>query len=217
MFKSQMKFQKILCYTALILSAVLFVYAVGFITDLYDLVYFTLDIDEGLDYTEVEGTEFFWELQTIVTYEEISETKTIKHRQVGFNEQLVIVAIIAVLVAVSMFVSNSHTRRKYYLGNYFTTALLSSYFVGVAVWMSNKLTYFKTKYMAIDFEQLERYCKVWKREYNPSTRCFDIGFVISAILLIVAVLAIINLIWKITLVKRENKLLRNVSGEVAHD
>lgn len=208
MFKSQMKYQKILCFAALVLAAVLFVYALGFITDLYDLLYFTLDLDEGVDYTEVEGTQFFWELQTYVLYENVG-TETIAHRHVGFTDKLVTVAVVGILLAVAAYVTRNNSRRKYYVSNYVSSALYCVYNLFAAVWISVNVADYKQKFALIDFEMLEEYCKIWKIEFNPTTRCFDWGFVLSGLLVVVAVAVALNLIWKITLTKRENTLLNN--------
>ncbi len=206
MYKTQMKFQKILCLAALIMAAVMFVYALGFITDWHDLLYYTLDIDEGLDYTEVDGTQFFWELQTYVLYEKVGE-ETIEHRHVGFVGHLVAVAIIGVLIAVSMIVTRNNVRRKYYVSNFVTTGLYCVHNVVFAIWMMVQVTVYKAKFLQIDFEMLEMYCDVWKIAYNPTTRCCDWGYVLGALLIVFSLVVAFNLIWKVTLMKRENKLL----------
>lgn len=206
MYKTQMKFQKILCLAALIMAAVMFVYALGFITDWHDLLYYTLDIDEGLDYTEVDGTQFLWELQTYVLYEKVGE-ETIEHRHVGFLGHLVTVAIIGLLIAFSMIVTRNNVRRKYYVSNFVTTGLYCVHNVVFAIWMMVQVTVYKEKFLQIDFEMLKTYCDVWKIEYNPTTRCCDWGYVLGVLLIVFSLVVAFNLIWKVTLMKRENKLL----------
>lgn len=215
MFKSQMKFQKILCLAALIMAAVMFVYALGFITDWHDLLYFVLDIDEGADYTEVDGAQFYWELQTYVLYEHTSDGQTIEHRFVGFVDHLLTMAIIGLLLAIAMIVTRNNTRRKYYISNVVTTCAYSAYNVGFAIWMMIKVSVYKAKFLQINFEQLEMFCTMWKREYNPTTRCCDWGYVLGALLILFSAAVVFNLIWKVTLMKRENKLLSGQVAEVA--
>lgn len=215
MFKTQMKFQKILCLAALIMAAVMFVYALGFITDWHDLLYFTLDIDEGIDYTDVEGTQFYWEMQTYVTYEKV-DGQTVEHKHVGFLGHLLTCSIVGLLLAVSMIVTRNNVRRKYYVSNFVTTILYSAYNVFFAVWTMVQVTVYKAKFLQIDFETLEVFCELWKVEFNPTTRCCDWGYVLGVLLILFSLVAAFNLIWKVTLTRRENKLLtQNKTTEVA--
>lgn len=208
MFKYQMKFQKILCFAALILAAVMFVYALGFITDWHDLLYFALDLDEGIDYTEgVPGAEFYWELQTYVLYEKVG-TQTIEHKHVGFVGHLLTMAIVGLLITLSMMVTRNNIRRKYYISNFVTTGVYSVFNVVFAVWLMVNVTTYKAKFLQIDFEALEAFCELWKIEYNPTTRCCDWGYVLGALLILFSIAVVLNLIWKLSLTKRENNLLR---------
>ena len=42
MYRKQMTWQKILCFAAIAVSAVVFLYALGLMTDLYDSLYYTM-------------------------------------------------------------------------------------------------------------------------------------------------------------------------------
>ena len=223
MFKSQMKCQKILCLVCLILTAMLFVYSIGFITSIYDQYFFTLDKGLGLDYSKVEGTQFFWELQSNVTYEKVpiideygndtGETETIKHKTVGFVDKFVVVAIADICVALTMFITNNHKRRLYYVGNYVTTGLFAGYNIGIAAWIMSRLTYFKGKIALINLDELKASCEVWGVEFKPeaSIRSLNLGYVVCAMLILAAIAVALNLVWKLMLQKRENKLLNQSS------
>lgn len=206
MFKYQMKFQKILCFAALILAAVMFVYALGFITDWHDLLYFALDLDEGIDYTDVPGAQFYWELQTYVLYETVG-TQTIAHKHVGFVDNLLTMAIVGLLITLSLMVTRNNVRRKYYISNFVTTGIYCVFNLGFAVWLIANVTTYKAKFLQIDFEALEMFCELWEIEYNPTTRCCDWGYVLGALLILFSVAVALNLIWKLSLTKRENNLL----------
>ncbi len=215
MFKSQMKFQKILCLLALIMAAVMFVYALGFITDWYDLLYFTLDLDEGIDFAYVDGTQFFWELQTYLTKETVDGQTTVT-RHTGFVEDLITVSIVGILIAVFMLITRNNTRRKYYVSNYVSTGMYCVFNVGFAVWLMDRVTLYKSKFLQINFEMLEKYCKMWKIEYYPTTRWCDCGYVLGALLIAFSLAVAANLVWKIALTRRENKLLsQGRSADVA--
>lgn len=196
MYKKQMKFQKLVCLLVLAASAILFIYSLGFATDLYDALYPPMKSDPNLyddNYvTSVKGAEIFCHIQP-------------------FNKNLTTVSIILIICSLALFLSNTHSRRKYYVANYVTIAISSLANVGVAIWSAINVSKFKTQYLTtVDFEALKAYAEEWKTLYidQNSTFWFDFGFVISAILVIVAAINIINLIWKIKLMKQEEQLIK---------
>lgn len=220
--KPQMKFQRIAVFTVLITAVLVFVYALGFITSLYNTLYYTLTDPRDHTYSEVEGTQFYYELQSNVTYEEVKTEvdgkivkSTVKHKTVGYNDELVMLGIGLIVASLFMFITNTHTRRKYYCGNYISTGIIVVSFVGAAIWIAERTGYFLEKFLAVDFEALEKYCALWKYPYNDSTLCFDLGYALSGLLVLVAVVALANLIWKITLMRRENKLLNTKTAKEA--
>ena len=56
MYKKQMTIQKILCLAAVIVSAIVFLYALGIMTDLYDALYDTMRNPNNVYSTDVEGS-----------------------------------------------------------------------------------------------------------------------------------------------------------------
>lgn len=223
MFKAQMKFQKVVAFVTLIAAVVSFVYALGFITTLHGTLFYTLPDPDDHTLSKVEGTQFYYELQSNVTYEEIKTevdgkvvTQTVKHKDIGYNDKLVMVGIGLIIVSLVLFLTNTHVRRKYYIGNYIATGLVAVANIGAAAWLMRESAYFMGKFMEIDFEALKEFCEFWKYPYNDSTLCFTLGYALSGLLVLVAALAVANLIWKISLMKRENKLLgKGVRKEVA--
>ena len=224
MFKSQMKYQKILCLVCLILAALLFVYALGFITSLYDMLYFTSEMDKSsgeVKNQKVDGVDWFWELETVVIKRQEIVTDqygnedevNIVERRVGFVDQMVTVAIIDIALALLMYITRNNKRRLYYVGNYVSTGLFSAYNLGIAAWIMARISYFNGNYQAINQEQLQAYCENWNIQYNyngPITS-FNLGYALCAILILAAIAVVLNLIWKIRLQKRENKLLNQSS------
>ena len=55
MYKKQLTVQKILCMAAVIVSAVVFFYALGIMTDLYDALYDTMRNPNDVFQTDVPG------------------------------------------------------------------------------------------------------------------------------------------------------------------
>lgn len=195
MYKKQMKFQKLICFIVLLASVILFIYSLGFVTDLYDALTMPLKDDSNLydnkHITLVDGAEIYIEVQ-------------------GFNKNLTTAAIILILCSVAMFLTNTHVRRRYYIGNFVTIGVSTAACLGVSVWNIINVAMYKKMYQTtVDFDAL----KIFAEEYDTlyidknSTFWFDIGFVVSALLIIVAAVNIFNLIWKIKLMKEEAQLI----------
>lgn len=222
MFKSQMKCQKILCFVCLILAALMFVYALGFITSFYEILSFTVDKDIGYDYEKVKNVLFYWELQTVIRteerevldeYDNVIGTETVEVREPGFVDKFIVVAIIDVGVALLLFITRTNRRRKYYISNYVATTIFAGYNIGATAWMLARITYFKQKYMMIDRQELQAFCESRQKVLNLDMPVITVhlGYVLGAFVLIAAVAVVLNLIWKVMLEKRENKLLQQSS------
>ncbi|MBQ3906288.1 MAG: hypothetical protein II743_05905, partial [Lachnospiraceae bacterium] len=62
MYKKQMVFQKVLCLVVLIAGAVVFLYSLGIMTDLFDSLYSTMR-KKDLTQTTVPGSYLYYEMQ----------------------------------------------------------------------------------------------------------------------------------------------------------
>lgn len=192
MFKTQLKFQKIVAYATLIVAALTFVYSLGLVTDLYDMLYYaTYEID-GEYFSDIEGALIFYDIQP-------------------FNNALLICSIVLILVALTLFITNGHKRRLYYVGNYVSTGLVAAGNVAVALYGMVEVSIFRAQFLKIDFEAVKESAEFWKKLYTESTFWFDIGYVVFALLIVAASVCVGNLIWKVLLTKREKELL---SGKV---
>ncbi|MCR5154625.1 MAG: hypothetical protein K6B75_07250, partial [Lachnospiraceae bacterium] len=60
MYKAQVKLQKIICYAVLIASAIVFIYSMGMMTDMYDCFYSTMMDPEDIETTWVTGSQIFY-------------------------------------------------------------------------------------------------------------------------------------------------------------
>ena len=63
MYKKQVKLQKILCLALLIVSAMIFIYSLGIMTDLYDALYTTIRSAKNLDKSTVTGSRVYYDMQ----------------------------------------------------------------------------------------------------------------------------------------------------------
>ena len=185
-----MKFQKLVCFVLLAASALVFIYSLGLVTDLYDAFYGTMRNPNNIKDTPVAGAWIYYDIQP-------------------FNSQLTTASLILIGCAVIAFITNTHSRRKYYLANYVSVALSSIANVAISVWALSNVTSFKNQFLTtVDFEALKTYSEEWNSLYTESTFWFDIGYVVFGLLLVATALVIVNLIWKIKMMKEEDKLIK---------
>lgn len=190
MYKKQMLMQKIVCMMTLITSALVFVSSLGLSTDLYDALSKTiLYPDYDLEYTSVTGSRVYYDM-------------------FGFNSAFTRVSIGLILVSLILFLTNTHSRRKYYIGNYVAIGLYSAANIAMAIWAHTWIEAYKSFFVTqVDFEALRKHADMWKTAYVDSTFWFDIHYAVFAISLIITGLLIANMIWKICLMKEEQKLI----------
>ena len=189
MYKKQIKCQKILCIAAIITCALTFLYALGIMTDLYDALYSTMRNPYDLTETDVPGSILYYMMQ-------------------DFNKALLRYSIGLILLACLLFLTQTHVRRKYYIGNYVAVGLYSAATVAYSLWAHAYIEGYKAAFLTqVDFEALQKHAKMWKTAYVDSTFWFDAHYAVYAVLLIVTVLLVLNLIWKIRLMKAEQRLI----------
>ena len=182
MFKPQMMFQKILFTSLLFFSGAVFIYSLGLMTDLYGLY-------QVKAIGSVAGANLFYDMQP-------------------YNKLLVDFAIVCILASVVPFVFGSNSRRKYYIGNYVATGIQACTYVVTSIFILINTIKYRSQFVnGVDFVAYKELAEKMKFSYSESTFFFDAGFVIAALLLIAAGLVVYNLMWKIKIVKQENKIL----------
>ena len=196
MYKKQVKLQKILCLALLMVSAIIFIYSLGIMTDLYDALYSTIRSAKNLDKSTVTGSRVYYDMQ-------------------DFNKLFLRLSIVMVLMCVTLFVTNTHNRRKYYIGNYCSIALVSAGGIGFAVWAHGQIEAFKAQFLGINFEELAAHAEKRKTLYTDSTFWFDIHYLIFGLLVIGIFLLIANTIWKRKLMREEQALIAGGKETVA--
>lgn len=188
MYKKQMTAQKVICLLSIAASVVVFLYSLGLMTDLYDSLYPTMMNPYDLTETDVPGSIIYYDMQ-------------------DFNHALLRVSIGLILLSCLLFITNTHSRRKYYVGNYAATGLAVCANIAAAVWAHGQISAFKAQYLGIDFEALELFADLWETPYITSTFWFDIHYCVFALTLLASVLLIVNAIWKMNLMKEEKQLI----------
>ena len=199
MYKKQMTVQKVICLLSVIASVLMFVYALGLMTELYDSLYPAMTLEamaqkmvhkgwpKGEPYPDT-GFHLYYDMQP-------------------FNRELLAVSIGLILMSLLLQVTFTASRRKYYLGNYVAVALNAAANVAAAVWMHMEITAFKAQYLAMDFQVLEWALNKLKKPFSINTFWFDLHYVTGALCLLAAVLLVANAVWKSSLMRAEKRLI----------
>ncbi len=206
MYKKQLKAQKILCLVAIIVAVVLFLYALGLTTDLYDTLYQALRIRAEEDLTTAEGYKWSVSERSVpgaMVYYDIQ----------AFDQVLVRYSIILIVLAALLFVTNSSTRRRYYATNYIAVALYSVFSINVVCYAIPYISYFKQQWLNVDFAALKEFSEMYNSAYTESTLWFDLSWVVFALMIIATVLLVACTVWKVLLMRDEKKLLEEGKGK----
>ncbi len=193
MYKKQMIVQKVLCMAALCSSVLVFLYALGIMTDLYDTLYSTMMNSSDLTDTDVPGSIVYYNMQ-------------------GFNAEFLKYSIVMILLGCLLFVTNTHIRRRYYIGNFISIAAYALFSFNTAFYCHGYIEAYKAQFLKVDFAALKEHAETWKTAYTESTFWFDIHYCIFAISIIVSIVLICNAIWKVSLMKEEEKLIEAGKG-----
>ncbi len=195
MYKKQMILQRIVCYLLLAAGALVFIYSLGYMTDLYDnkLAYYAEEYylyQTAPENLMVKGSEIYYDMQ-------------------GFNSQLTIAGLVLILLAVSQFIFQNHNRRKYYIANYITVAVNTVAAIYYSNWALSNIFTYKERYLTnLDFESMKTWSEMFKFSYTESTFWFDISKVVFGVLIAATVLNVLNLVWKIAVMNQEKKLIK---------
>ncbi len=196
MYKKQLTLQKLLCLLAIISSAVIFLYSLGIMTDLYDTLYSTMRNPADLTQTDVPGSIVYYNMQ-------------------NFNAYFLKCAIVLILLACLLFITNTHIRRRYYIGNYIAVGAFTIANFYVAIESHGYIEAYKERFLRIDFEALKAHADLWKTAYTESTFWFDVHYAVFAFSLLVSVGLVLCTVWKIRLMKEEKKLIEAGKGAAA--
>lgn len=188
MYRKQMLFQKILCFAAIAVGAVVFLYALGLMTDLYDGLYYTMMDPSNPHDTWVTGSWIYYDMQP-------------------FNQALLKCSIGMILLACLLFITGTHSRRRYYIGNAVSTFAFAAAGVGLSAWMHGEIEAFKAQFLEINFEELQFFSDLMNTPYIDSTFWFDAHLPVMALVLLVCAALVINFFLKHSLMREERKLI----------
>lgn len=189
MYKKQLILQKLLCFAALAVSALVFLYSLGLMTDLYDSLYPTMMDPSNIDDTWVPGSQVYYHMQP-------------------FNKALLGYSIGLILLACLLFITSTHSRRRYYVGNAVSVGAFAIGGTILSLWSHGQVETFKTEFLTkVDFNELQFFAEMWETPYIDSTFWFDAHYAVFGLVMLVVVLLAVNFIWKLCLMKAEKKLI----------
>ena len=86
--------------------------------------------------------------------------------------------------------------------------------IAVSVWALSNIFTYKERYLnTVDFETLKTMNEIFKFSYTGSTFWFDASKTVFGLLLFVTAINVANMVWKIALMKEEDRLLKNSREE----
>ena len=188
MYKKQLTVQKLICFAAVFVSAAVFIYSLGIMTDLYDTLYSTMRNANDLTKTDVPGSIVYYNMQ-------------------GFNNMFLRAGIGMILASLLLFITNTHVRRKYYIGNYAAVGIYSVASLALIVWAHGQIELYKAQFLQVDFEALKEHAEMWNTAYTESTFWFDVHYVLFGLMFLVTAALIGNVVWKVKLMQEEKNLL----------
>lgn len=188
MYKKQLKLQKLLCLLAIVSSALVFLYALGIMTDLYDTLYSTMRNPADLTQTDVPGSIVYYNMQ-------------------AFNGVFLRYSIVLILLACLLYITNTHVRRRYYIGNYVSIGLFAAANLYVAAWAHGYIEAYRERFLRIDFAALKEHAEMWKTAYTESTFWFDVHYFVFAVAILVSAGLVASAVWKVRLMKEEKALI----------
>ena len=197
MYKKQMILQRLVCYIVLIAAALVFVYSLGLLTDMFEMkfeyhaerYYKNGMTEEALSKVKVPGSEIYYDMQQ-------------------FNRELTGAGIVLILLAVSQFIFQNQNRRKYYIANYITVGANAVGAIYYSWWGLSNILLYKERYLKVDFAELQKLNERYGFAYTESTFWFDAGKYVFGFVLVAMVLNLLNMVWKICLMNNEKKLVQ---------
>ena len=194
--KTQMKFQKILALVTLIIAALATVLSLFFCSGiLYAVISYCKK-------TEFDDDPKFG-VQALYEYSQ------------SMNDVLVIMGIVLILTVVVLYAVGNSKRRNYYITNMVATGIYVVYAVVFAIVMLAVCGTCFSKMGEIDFDAWKAYEAqtdadghlVRGQNYNRNIATLVLGIMMSVVVLINAVAWVLNLLWKLKLMKGEKRLL----------
>lgn len=134
----------------------------------------------------------------------------------GFNTAMMYCGIAMILLAVLLYITACNKRRNYYVSNYVATGICAGGNIVMSLILMIMNGIWLGKFQNVDFA-------AWKARndfrvslgaadsYSDSIAWFIIAFIIYILVIAASVMLILNLVWKIKLMKGEKQLLNGAT------
>lgn len=137
----------------------------------------------------------------------------------SFNDIMMYCGIAMILLAVILYVTACNKRRNYYVSNYVATGLCVGGNIAMSIFLMITNSVWRGEFMNVDFESWAEYNDIVRATagesdtieifYGDSPLWFDIGYAVYGIIIVASLILILNLVWKIMLMKGEKRLLKS--------
>ena len=111
------------------------------------------------------------------------------------------------LLACLLFITSTHSRRRYYVGNAVSTFAFAGAGFAVSLWAHRQISLFKAQFFQMDFEAYLKYATRRKKAYIDSTFWFDAHYAVFALVVLICLALMANFLWKLYLMRAEKKLI----------
>lgn len=196
--KTQMKFQKILALVSLITAALAVVLSLCFCSGVLNGI---------INYSSVKYGYDAWGVDNLYTFSQ------------GINNALFIVAIVFLLATVLLYIMGCNKRRNYYTTNYVAIGVYAAAAFAFVIFMIIVCAMCFVYMGEIDFtawKEFEAEMEIGiggelvyshTRYYSDNCATMVLGILLSVVVIAEIVVWILNLVWKIKLMKGEKALL----------
>ena len=127
-----------------------------------------------------------------------------------YNDILIGLSVAFIVIVALNFVMASQSRRNYYVTNYVSIILTAVYAVVFAILLLVFVSNTFSRFAAIDREVAEFEYSLVMDDFKYSVVNFILGYLMAALMIVNAVILVLNLVWKIKLMKGEKQLLKGV-------
>ena len=193
-----MRFQKILVFVSLVVAALCLVHAWVFCSGLFAQL---------TRYKDVAGNGF-----------DVDKANEIYNLTQNFSNLFQILSIVFILAAVLMLVMGCHSRRKYYITNYIAVGIFVAFALVFAILLIINLASISTALANFELKEFGEYYNSLHIEsswgkFTDKSWTLAVGYALFAIVLVTAIVNVLNVVWKVMLMKGEKKLLSQANPE----
>lgn len=167
------------------------------ITFVFGLFFLTGSLGYAGNYITVAGTDLIG-------------AKEFVEKSQGYVRTFVSLAIVFIVLAALLFITSCNKRRKYYITNYIAIGLFVAFALAMVIYIFIMVGNTKDLFLhSIDWQRVAVQVAdhpEWPMNSSENYQ-FAVGYVVAVLIMIDAVLLVLSTVWKVLLMKGEQKLL----------